>query len=287
MATLEHIALVSETTEVSFSDLALAGAALQKQVLKDFVPIWDAPATVDVFASLDDIPFGSWPVIIRDDIGFPGAAGIHLDDEGQPFALVQFSTTWQLTTSHEILEMLADPFGNRLRSGNSIKPGQGKVQYLVEVCDPSEAFEFGYRVNGIQLSDFYTPSYFDPIGNPSTRYSFTEAITAPRQVLKDGYLSWYDPASNHWWQARFFGPSLTFRDLGVLTASNGDFRTAIELQTVVEEKINGLKEGDPRLNVVKAPLTAAVSAAASKADKLRTQIDALKAKYAPAPGEET
>jgi len=283
MQPLKHVAIVSETDQVSFSDVSLASAALQKQVLKDFGPIWNETATVDSFAQLEDVPVGSWVIMIRDDIGYPGAAGIHLDSEGQPFALVQFSNTWQLTTSHELMEMLADPFGNRLQSGDSIKPGQGKVQYLVEVCDPSESFEFGYRVNGIQLSDFYTPNFFDPVAASCIRYSFTDAIKNPREVLKGGYLSWFDPGSNHWWQATFFGASLAFRDLGEITAANGDFRTAIELMTVVDEKINGLSSNDPRLKVTKAPLMAAQSGSASKADRLRSQIEGLKQQYAKPP----
>lgn len=67
MQTLKHIAIVSETDRVSFSEIALASAALQKQVLKDFAPIWNEPATVDAFAKLEDVPLGSWVVLIRDD----------------------------------------------------------------------------------------------------------------------------------------------------------------------------------------------------------------------------
>ena len=37
---------------------------------------------------------------------------------------------WSLTASHECLEMLADPFGNRLIAGDSPKPDQGRVQIL-------------------------------------------------------------------------------------------------------------------------------------------------------------
>ena len=75
------------------------------------------------FAKLEDVPTDYWPVIIRDDIKTPGAAGVHEDKNGQPFALVQFSDAWSLTASHETLEMLADPFGNRLVAGRSPKPG--------------------------------------------------------------------------------------------------------------------------------------------------------------------
>jgi hypothetical protein len=77
-----------------------------------------------------------------DDIGTPGAAGIHEDKNGQPFALVTASSNldeWSSTASHEALEMLIDPFGNRLVAGDSPKSDQGRVSFLVEVCDPSPA----------------------------------------------------------------------------------------------------------------------------------------------------
>src|SRR3954462_1743394 len=92
-----------------------------------------------------------------------GAAGIHLDEQGPPFSLVKGGSGWELTTSHEVLEMLADPYGNRLVGGDYPAEGQGRVEFLVEVCDLSEADEFGYRVNDILLSDFYTPHFFDPV----------------------------------------------------------------------------------------------------------------------------
>ena len=198
---LHHLALVSETNTLEFSELTRVSAALQKQVLRDLRPIWEISATVDAFASLEDVPTGYWPIIVRDDIGIAGAAGIHLDNDGQPFALVQYnSNRWTLTASHEVLEMLVDPLGNQLRASESIKPDQGRVKYLVEVCDPSEAFQFSYTVNGVRVSDFYTPAYFDPVAAANVRYSFTGAIKGPKVVLEDGYLSWLDPATGHWWQ---------------------------------------------------------------------------------------
>ncbi len=39
-----HVALVSDTQAVSFSDIANVSAALQKQVARDFGPIWDVNA---------------------------------------------------------------------------------------------------------------------------------------------------------------------------------------------------------------------------------------------------
>jgi hypothetical protein len=49
----------------------------------------------------------------------------------------------------------------------------GRVEFLVEACDPSEAAEFGYTIDNLLVSDFYTPRYFDPVQSDSVRYSFT------------------------------------------------------------------------------------------------------------------
>ena len=101
--------------------------------------------------------------------------------------------------------MLVDPMGNRVKAGKSPKPGQGRVEFLVEVCDPSEADEYSYAVNGVVVSDFYTPDYFAPASSTGARYSFTGAITKPRQVLKGGDPSWHDPVTDHWFQQLWFG----------------------------------------------------------------------------------
>jgi hypothetical protein len=95
-------------------------SALQKQATRDLAPIWEVNASVDPFDKLEDVPDGVWPMIIMDDIGFPGAAGIHLDRDGQPFALITAATEldrWALTASHEMCEMLVDPFGKKQVTG--------------------------------------------------------------------------------------------------------------------------------------------------------------------------
>jgi hypothetical protein len=160
---IRQVALVSEVGGISSSDLSRVSAAIQKQVTRDFGPIWEVQGTVDSFQKLEDVPLGYWPVLIQTDIHEQGALGVHLDQNNQPFALVTFDDNWPLTASHETLEMLADPFGNRIMAGNSPKQNQGRVEFLVEVCDPSESAEFGYTVNEVTVSDFYMPSFFDPV----------------------------------------------------------------------------------------------------------------------------
>ena len=134
---LRQIALVSESDHISASDVAKVSAALQKQATRDLVQFWDLKATVDAFPKLEDVPIGYWPIIVMDDIHTSGAAGVHEDKNGQPFALVTASDqldSWSLTASHELIEMLVDPFGSRLIAGDSPKSDQGRVEILVEAC---------------------------------------------------------------------------------------------------------------------------------------------------------
>lgn len=277
MEFIQQMALVSEVEAevVPASELSRASAALQKQLTRDFGPIWDIRATIDAFARLDDVPLTYWPILVQEDIQVD-AAGIHLDKDGQPFALVQHSNQWTLTASHEVLEMSADPFGNRLVSSRSIKPDQGRVQYLVEVCDPSEAAQFGYHVNGVLVSDFYTPNFFDPVQTVGTRYSFTGAISEPRQVLRGGYLSWHDPPSDHWWQQLWFDGEPEFKDLGRLDAAQGSVRAQIDRLTPVPALIEDLEADSEVLLETRRSTEAVDESTSARAEALRGQIADIK-----------
>jgi hypothetical protein len=267
-----NLALVSEIEGHDPSDVSRVGAALQRQATRDFAPLWNVRATVDAFPALEDVPIGYWPMMIVPNV--QGAAGIHLDQDGQPFALIEMSDSWSLTASHEMLEMLADPFGNRLVAGRSLKSGQGRVEYLVEVCDPSEAAQFGYTVNDILVSDFYTPRFFDPAKDTQVRYSFTGAITKPRQVLRGGYISWHHPVTNHWWQQRWFGARKEIVDLGEFdVARHESLRTWIDGQTEHPGIDKGLAKSDSALKEAVKVGKETRKASAAKAKTWRRQVD--------------
>src|SRR6266542_3806602 len=104
---VRHVALVPYDVDVPIPEVLRVASALQKQVTRDFAPVWNVRATVDGFGSLEAVPLGYWPVIIVSDV--KDAAGYHTDKNGQPFALVEAGSSWSLTASHETLEMLADP----------------------------------------------------------------------------------------------------------------------------------------------------------------------------------
>src|SRR5262245_48603521 len=277
-----ELALVADTPHVSTSELNRVTAALQKQAIRDFQPIWDMISTVDAFDTMDDVPIGYWPMIVRDDIDQPGAAGVHLDKNGQPLALIQYSDSWSLTASHEMLEMLADPFGNRLVAGQSPKPDQGRVEFLVEVSDPSEDAQFGYTVNGVLVSDFFTPRFYDPVTVDGVRYSFTGAITAPRTILHGGYISWHDVESDHWWQQIWFGtPQPQFRDLGRLTMSQGSLRSAIDSRTGTALRMAESGPSSERFSQAAALFGRISDATTSRADMWRNQIQDLRSNATP------
>jgi hypothetical protein len=271
---IRQLALVSEVDLVSPRWLTRVAGALQKQVMRDFNPIWGVQATVDAFASLEDVPLGYWPLIVVQDV--KGAAGYHTDQNGQPLALIEYGRSWSLTASHECLETLADAYGRRLIAGQSPMDGQGRVEFLVEVCDPSEDQAYAYRVNNILMSDFYTPHFFDPVAVSGVRYSFTGTITKPRQVLPGGYLSWHDPVSDHWFQQTYFGGVIGFPDLGVLPQDGRSIREIVDSLTPETKRLSDLSESDETLTDARAAMTSSEPATTSRADLWRGQIAALK-----------
>jgi Cdc6-like AAA superfamily ATPase len=214
------VALVSQVEQLASDALEPVAAALQRQVREHFAPHWGIEASVSVFRTVTDVPSGCWPITIAHEINTPGAAGIHLDRDGVPFALVRYEEgNWTVPASHQLLSMLADPFGNRLIGAPSPKEDQDGVEVLVEVCDPCQALS--YEVDGVVVSDFVTPAYYTGEGDV---LDHRRAIGRRLELLQGGYLSWHDPETDHWWQQLWFDDAPMFRDLGVFdgTTRAGD-----------------------------------------------------------------
>lgn len=210
-----HVALVSQTGKVRRPALMQIAAAVQKQVQRDLAELWHVTATVDAFDTLPEVPADYWRVVIRDNINLPGALGAHWTEDGQPFALVQASDDVDRTchrVSHEVLEMLIDPPGTRMLAGPPPNNPSGRVNYIVEICDPTQAS--AYPINGIHVCDFVTPAYFGPVAAAGARYSYSGKVTAPRQLLEGGYYSWVDLISNHLWQAEQVNGQMSLFDRG-------------------------------------------------------------------------
>jgi hypothetical protein len=207
-----HVALVDTTGAISTAELARVAGALNEQVQADFAPAWKVAATVGAYP---EAPPYTWAVRVQRGLDVD-AAGYHWAEGRQPYALVDYDRGgWTVTASHELLEMLADPWGNRLHEARALSGwagGSARVRYLIEVGDPCEAIT--YRVGGVEVSDFVLPDFYRSSGQgPSARYSYTGSVPVPLDVLDHGYISFVDPADDHLWQ-RFVDGQVSDVDRG-------------------------------------------------------------------------
>jgi hypothetical protein len=235
-----RVGLVDTTGEADTHTMAAVAAALNVQVTRDLPQYWPVSASVAYLTDPHNIPQGVWPVQLVKTLP-PGEGGFHMTRHNQPYAKVIYtpdSNEWTLDASHETIEMLVDPNGNRLQTstsieihGNEIRDGNGRFEYLVEACDPCEADDSSYQIDGIRVSDFITPHFYDPHPTPGVRYSFNGTITRPREILKGGYISWTDPQTAEMQQILWVDPNEPpqLRNLG--PATTGSLRLYIEAHT--------------------------------------------------------
>lgn len=220
-----QVGLVDTSGKLDPSLVQSVAAALNIQVMRDLPQFWNVQATVSYLPHTSKLPAGIWPVRLVPKLP-PGEGGVHMDEHNQPYSLVIANPgcdEWTIDASHETVEMLVDPYGNRLQTSTAIaidgsrgvKDATGQFNYLVEACDPCEADEFAYSIQGVAVSDFITPHFYDPVETPGTRYSFTGAIKAPRQLLKGGYISFINLDENEWQQILWVNPGAPqLNDLG-------------------------------------------------------------------------
>jgi hypothetical protein len=215
--TIMQVGLADATGRLDAHLVAATAHALNVQVMRDLPQAWDLKATVMYLPDAGHVPPGVWPVFLVDPAQMPeGAGGFHTDKKNQPLSLVGATPDndgWTMAASHETIEMLVDPGGNRLQSSRSITVEDGEIadgtsefQYLVEACDPCEAEDFAYLIQGVPVTDFLTPHFYDPVAVAGTRYSFTGALTKPRDVEPGGYVSWVNPENDRVEQLRRIDP---------------------------------------------------------------------------------
>jgi len=180
-----RIAVFNQSTVPLGVDLDKLIAALQVYVDKHVVPIWGTPAKL--VKSTGHLK-GAWAIVFLDNADAPGALAYHdLTPDGLPQSKVFVKTTLangelvSVSTSHELVEMLVDPAINLLTTGPD-----PKTIYAYESADPVEALTF--KVNGIPMSNFVYPSYFEAFHKPgSVKFDEMGAVTKPFEMLKGGY----------------------------------------------------------------------------------------------------
>ena len=170
---------------------------MQRQVSEHFAPAWGIDATLSFVAPGATPLAGSWWLVILDDSDQAGALGYHdLTDEAMPLGKVFVRTAqaagvkWTVTASHELLELLADPAINLTVCANE---NNDLVLYAYEICDPCQADEFGYAIDGVTVSDFVFPSWFETFHRSGVvPLDYCGKITAPFTILPGGYANVLD-----------------------------------------------------------------------------------------------
>jgi hypothetical protein len=188
------IAILNQSTLVSNADTVTMTEAIASQVRLDAAPIWDrAPAAVVFYTDPSAVPATAHGIALVDTIQNQpqGVLGFHTEDQGGKLwgvvaAKPELDNGGQATTgdwsvssvlSHE---MFVDPNCNLWAND-----GKGSA-YSFEVCDPVEAPT--YTVNGVSVSNFVTPSWFDPLAPATAQFDKLGQLTAPFGILKGGYV---------------------------------------------------------------------------------------------------
>jgi hypothetical protein len=190
------VALINQTDgdAVPAETLKRYRDALQHQVDNDFAPAWNVQADISVLDAGAAIPPGTLPLNIVNSLA--GQAGVHTNSQGQPSAEAVNGDQLSITLSHELLEMLVDPSGTRVIQAADLDPYSGgqQVDYLVEVCDPCAVYS--YDIDGVPVSDFVLPSFYDP--DATGKVDFAGFLAQPLTVPLGCYISWLDPTDNRW-----------------------------------------------------------------------------------------
>jgi hypothetical protein len=186
-----HIDIINASTILTDTEIAAAIPALQKQITQHFYPAWGVNAHLYFVPKGHTPAKGHWWMAIMDNSDVSGALGYHdLTSEGLPIGKVFAGTdkanglSWTVTLSHELVEMLADPDVNLSAQVDDT------TFYSYETADPVEADELGYLIDGILVSDFVTPEWFENIAHPiGTKFDHLGHVTTPLQLMPGGYMS--------------------------------------------------------------------------------------------------
>lgn len=193
------IAIINKSSVVTTDELAAAIDAIQIQVTRDFAPEWGTTAKLVVIDEPAEAEPDAWFVFIVDNTDQDGALGYHdVTDKGIPVTKVfaktdqKYGLNWTVTLSHEVLEMLGDPNINLLVLHD-------RKLYSYETADAVEDDEMGYLINGVRVSNFVFPSWFEDFWKPDqVRFDYCGAVSRPFEIAPGGYASVLDLTTGRW-----------------------------------------------------------------------------------------
>jgi len=185
------IAFYSTSTTKTNEEIAAGVAAISAQLVEDFCPAWGRLPLEAVFhPDPKTIPDGMPTIQIADRCDVPQALAYHTESAGGRITgLVGVLTceedgeSWTGAASHEALEAAKNPFVN----GWTRAPGHGGHRKVSnEVADPVQ--DKTYQKNGVEVSNFVTPEWFDDMPPAGAKFDFLGVLSASFTRTEGGYI---------------------------------------------------------------------------------------------------
>lgn len=187
------IGVVNASTLLSDHDAGAITVACARQLKQHCAPLWGRkPMLVRFYKKAPAAKAGTdrYIIGIADDSDQAGALGWHTKDGSNVYGRVFVRpvldnggtvSTGELSVSavlsHEVMETFCD-------SAVNLWADQGPRAIAYEVGDPVEADS--YEIDGIAVSNFVLPAWFDPQAGPP--YDYLGNLTAPFSMTPGGYF---------------------------------------------------------------------------------------------------
>jgi hypothetical protein len=189
-----NIDVLNKSTALTDDEVSQALTAFGKQANSDVSSAWGLDQVALEFVPSSETPSAAhWWLVVLDNSDQAGALGYHdLTTAGLPISKVfagtdkQYGYNWTVTATHELIEMLVDPWLNLCAVGPD------RRVWAYEACDPVEADELGYEIDGVLVSDFCLPAWWEP-PRDGVPVDFRGHVTKPLQLAKGGYAQYLDP----------------------------------------------------------------------------------------------
>ena len=179
----------------------------------DFMPYWGFGAQLRLEGKTGKKPDkqglsdmrGEAVLYLWDSIDVKDAAGYHEKNfKGISYAFVhvdlsvQLEEPWQVTFSHEALELVGDPQTNLVVQGPHPDPKEnGRIVFhWFEMCDAVQSEN--YQIDGVPVSNFILPLYFTEGEQSGGRNDFLGTLNKGKTLRSfginpGGYVGFYDP----------------------------------------------------------------------------------------------
>lgn len=185
------IAYYSTSTTKSHAECAAGVAGISAQLLEDYCPAYSRlPLEATFFENPKDIPDGMPAIQLADRCKLAGALAFHTESAGGRITGVvgmldaeEDGEPWTVGASHEGLEAARNPFVNGWTTARGFG---GRRKVANEDADPVQ--DGSYKKNGVDVSNFVYPAWFDGLAPEGSKFDHLGQLSAPFTKTEGGYI---------------------------------------------------------------------------------------------------